>query len=93
MLVRSFLSTCYAAVSILACAGCTSKPALVTPCRDAREFRAQAKVSNDAHERAVLSAKAEAAEERCRQSGRENSARAAEYERRRLDQKAIEEDR
>jgi hypothetical protein len=73
-------------IAVFAVIGCS--PRFVAPCSEARDWRAQANASKDGYQRSILGAKADAAEERCRQSGMQNSANGYEAEKRRHEAEA-----
>lgn len=77
------------ALSSFLCLGGCSSAKMVTPCTDARNLREQARATADGHERAVLNAKADAAEELCRQEGNRNAERAHDAEQRHHRAKAM----
>lgn len=81
--------TC-AGVALL-CTRCT-QPVVLTPCRETRELRAQAQAETDGFTRGVLAAKADAAQARCEESGRQNAEHAHESEKRRHRLEAMERD-
>ncbi|MBD3239305.1 MAG: hypothetical protein GF331_01870 [Chitinivibrionales bacterium] len=77
-------------MSALLWAGGCSNAKMVTPCTDARTLREQARATADGHERAVLNAKADAAEELCRRQANKNAERAFEAEQRHHREDAME---
>jgi len=65
----------------LLCTRCGG-PRVAGPCGQARTLRQQAEATADSYERSLVEAKAQAAEELCRQESMRNSERAYEAERR-----------
>ncbi len=89
--MKTVLCVLATVATLLYAAGCANAK-MLTPCTDARNLRARARATADSHERAVLNAKADAAEELCCQEGSKNAERAYEAERRHHRAKAMERD-